>query len=348
MSKTRVEVPMSKFGFEAVSVTTPGYAEAHELVPELEPDYVFEKKSLMLLRAWWLSGTKEPLYISGPTGCGKTSLIEQFAARLNIPMISIMGRDPMEKADAVGMPWIGEDGAMRFAFGPASKAYGAEEGEQGCLLLINEFSAAPPGFWVANNEILEAKPIYIEPLGQVIKPKPGFRLVVTDNTRALVGDETGMLQSRFRQDASVIDRFWSMEMYYMETSAEIALLRQGLKELGEEMATRFAETLRKVAEKVREAYLQVNSANDAIETTLSTRTLLRIRDLILYFKDGGRYGIDPLQLAFEVGLTNKCSTTTKQVIHKIVTLEFGDLFKQSTVEQSAQNRRGNTLMDGDI
>jgi hypothetical protein len=137
-------------------------------------------------------------------------------------------------------------------------------------------------------------------------------------------------------------------MYYMETSAEIALLRQGLKELGEEMATRFAETLRKVAEKVREAYLQVNSANDAIETTLSTRTLLRIRDLILYFKDGGRYGIDPLQLAFEVGLTNKCSTTTKQVIHKIVTLEFGDLFKQSTVEQSAQNRRGNTLMDGDI
>lgn len=320
-------IPMSAFGFAGTTVTTPGYADTHEFVPSLDDSYVFEKSSLMLLRAWWLSQTKEPLYISGPQGCGKTSIVEQFAARLNIPVISIMGRDPMEKADLIGMPWIGENGAMRFVHGPVPLAYGVGDDDHGCLLLVNEFSAAPPGFWVANNEVLEGKPVYIEQLGRYVAPKGGFRLVVTDNTRGLVGDDTGMLQGRFRQDASVMDRFWSMEMSYMERDAEIKLLRNGLTAFPSEFADRFANTLRDVAEHVRDAYLQVNTSNDAIETSLSTRTLLRIQQLILMFKDGMKQGINPLELAFSVGLTNKCSPTTRQTIHKIVTLKFGDLLR---------------------
>jgi cobaltochelatase CobS len=323
----QTQVPMSAFGFAGATVSTPGYVEGNDFVPPLDESYVFEKKSLMLLRAWWITPTREPLYITGPQGCGKTSIVEQFAARLNIPVISIMGRDPMEKSDLMGTPWIGENGVMRFVHGPVPLAYGADDLTNGCLLLVNEFSAAPPGFWVANNEVLEGKPVYIEQLGRYVHPRPGFRLVVTDNTRGLVGDDSGMLQGRFRQDASVMDRFWSLEMSYMEREAEIALLRKGLTMFPSEFADRFANTLRDVAEHVRDAYLQVNASNDAIETSLSTRTLLRIQQLILMFRDGVKQGINPLEMAFSVGLTNKCGPSTRQTIHKIVSLKFGDLLR---------------------
>ncbi len=312
-----VHFPLQVFGLEG-DAPTPGYEARTELVPDVE-DYVFDRKSLQILRAWWVSGTREPLFIYGPQGCGKTTLPEQFAARLNIPVLSIMGRERMEKSDLVGTPWLMADGSMQFRPGPAVRAY-----REGLWLVVNEFSACDPGFWVANNEILERRPVYVEYTGEVVKPHDRFRLIVTDNTKGLVGDETGMFQRRFRQDASVMDRFWSMRMDYMEAEAEIALLRRGMAGLPEEIAVRFATALRRIAEKVRAAYLQVSAEHDAIEATISTRTLLRIRDLVVMFRDGIKRGIDPFQMAFAIALTNKCDDTTRTVIEEIVRLEIGD------------------------
>ena len=96
MERTRVEIALDRFGFAGVPLTVRGFAEAHELVPEIDNRYVFEKTPLQILRAWWMSATQEPLYIHGPWGCGKTSSVEQFFARLNVPVVPIMGRDPME------------------------------------------------------------------------------------------------------------------------------------------------------------------------------------------------------------------------------------------------------------
>lgn len=333
--RTSVQVPMSVFGFN-VNVTTPGFEQSCDLVPELDTDYVFDKASLTTLRLWWMKGQKEPLYIFGPQGCGKTSLVEQFFARLNVPVIPIMGRDPMEKADLVGMPWLGVDGAMHFRYGPAVRAYGhGEDGNDrnasdlsdGCVLLVNEFTKCPPGFWVANNELLERKPIYIEQTGELVKPKAGFRMVVTDNIRGLVGDDTGMFQSRYRQDASVMDRFWAMEMNYMGRDEEIKLLMKGLAGLSTQIAERFAETLRDVADDVRKAWMGNNGGSDAIETTLSTRTLLRVRDLFTLHAAGVQQGIDPVERAFAIALTSKCDPVSRNVIDQIVKLRFGNQFK---------------------
>jgi cobaltochelatase CobS len=327
--------PMSVFGFN-VNGTTPGFEERCDLVPDVDAGYVFEKQSLQTLRMWWMKGQKEPLYIFGSQGCGKTSLVEQFLARLNVPVIPIMGRDPMEKADLVGMPWLGLDGAMHFRYGPAARAYGrGVEGDDGdgCVLLVNEFTKCDPGFWVANNEILERKPIYIEQTGELIKPKDGFRLVVTDNIRGLVGDDTGMFQRRFRQDASVMDRFWAMEMDYISRDDEIALLRKGLDGIAAPVAQRFAETLRDVAEDVRKAWMGNNSGTDAIETTLSTRTLLRIRDLFTVYAAGVKHGIDPVESSFSVALTAKCDPVSRNVINNIVKLRFGNQFKPAAPAQ---------------
>jgi len=304
-----------------VPISVSGFGEPHPLVPDVAQDYVFEKAPFQILRAWWMSGTREPLFIHGPWGCGKTSGVEQFFARLNVPVVPIMGRDPMEKADLIGMYVFGEARTMQWVDGPAALAY-----RHGYVLLVNEFSKCNPGFWVANNEILEGKPIFIEQRQELLKPHPDTRVIVTDNTRGLVGDETGLAQGRYRQDAAVMDRFWSLQMDYMSEEPETRLVQARFAELGEDMAQRFAKTLRRIAEDVRACFMGVSKDNEAIEATISTRTLLRIAELVLMFLDGAKQGVDPFRLAFEIGLTNKVDETSKQVIHKVVDLHIGQNF----------------------
>ena len=321
MERTRVEIPLDRFGFHGVPISVSGFGEPHPLVPDVAQDYVFEKAPFQILRAWWMSGTKEPLFIHGPWGCGKTSGVEQFFARLNVPVVPIMGRDPMEKADLIGMYVFGEARTMQWVDGPAALAY-----RHGYVLLVNEFSKCNPGFWVANNEILEGKPVFIEQRQELLKPHPDTRVIVTDNTRGLVGDETGLAQGRYRQDAAVMDRFWSLQMDYMSEEPETRLVQARFAELGEDMAQRFAKTLRRIAEDVRACFMGVSKDNEAIEATISTRTLLRIAELVLMFLDGAKQGVDPFRLAFEIGLTNKVDETSKQVIHKVVDLHIGQNF----------------------
>jgi cobaltochelatase CobS len=186
MDNTQVEVSLSKFGFEGVPLTVIGFAEKHDLIPDIDDAYVFEKMPLQILRAWWMSGTKEPLYIHGPWGCGKTSSVEQFFARLNVPVVPIMGRDPMEKADLIGMYVFGKNRKMEWIDGPAALAW-----RHGYVLLVNEFSKCNPGFWVANNEILEGKPIFIEQRKELLKSHPNTRVVVTDNSKGAGGGRDG-------------------------------------------------------------------------------------------------------------------------------------------------------------
>ena len=123
-----------------------------------------------------------------------------------------------------------------------------------------------------------------------------------------------------------MDRFWSMQMSYMSADPEVRLVRERFAELGDEMAERFAKTLRKIAEDVRACFMGASKDNDAIEATISTRTILRIADLVVLFLDGAKQGIDPFRLAFEIGLTNKCDETTKHTIHKVVQLHVGNNF----------------------
>ncbi len=112
----------------------------------------------------------------------------------------------------------------------------------------------------------------------------------------------------------------------MSAEPEVRLVRQRFAELGEEMAERFAATLRRIADDVRACFMGASKDNDAIEATISTRTMLRIADLVLLFLDGAKQGIDPFRLAFEIGLTNKCDETTRHTIHKVVQLHVGSTF----------------------
>jgi hypothetical protein len=127
-----------------------------------------------------------------------------------------------------------------------------------------------------------------------------------------------------------------MRMEYMAADPEVRLVQRRFAELGEDLAERFAKTLRKIAEDVRACFMGASKDNDAIEATISTRTMLRIADLVLLFLEGAKHGIDPFRLAFEIGLTNKCDETTRHTIHKVVQLHVGHDFVGAAADAAAK------------
>lgn len=313
--------PVSVFGFASQSQIV-GLEAGHELqslVPMVNPDHVFEKEQFMLFNVW--SQGSEPLWLSGPTGCGKTTLPNQYAGRLNLPVINVTGHSRLEKADLIGNWVMQADRSMKFADGPVIRAY-----REGTWLVFNEIDLCDPGTLAGLNDLFERSAIYIEQTGELVHPHDDFRLIVTANTAGL-GDSTGMYQGRNRQDLSFLDRFWKMKVNYIGKEAEQNLLKKGFANTPYPPALidMTVERLRNIAEKIRGAFMGESADDAAIEVTCSTRTLLRVRDLIVMLQNAKQLlGKSAVTLAFEMALTNMCEPETASAIHKYVELEFGD------------------------
>ncbi|WP_291441190.1 AAA family ATPase, partial [Desulfovibrio sp.] len=81
------------FSGKPSGTTIRGYAAPSAHTPDFDPDYIFHESSRDMV-VWFVSrpqGAQEPLYVFGPTGCGKTSCIKQLAARLNYPVFEVTG-----------------------------------------------------------------------------------------------------------------------------------------------------------------------------------------------------------------------------------------------------------------
>lgn len=318
-------ISVTEFGIPSQQVV-PGFrgdefGELARLIP-VKRAHVFERKALTMMRLWWVKGGAEPLYIVGPTGCGKTTTVEQFCARVRAPMLEIVGREDLQKADLVGSYVLTGGGTMKFVYGPAALVW-----KHGGVLLVNEMTAAPPGFWVANKDLLGGRPLLIEATGEVIERHPWARVVFTDNTRGLVADDTGSYQGRFRQDAAVMDETWKLHVDYMPEQEEIELLKQGMPfgddEAANEFKHRLATALRRFAEGVRNAYLGQSAEFGALEATMSTRTLLRMRDIMLALRGAEKQGLSPVHEALDIALGNALNPTSRLAVHKLADMVFG-------------------------
>ena len=96
-----------------------GYHNACLYTPAIDPHYSFHESARDA--AVWFMNKLDPLYLYGPTGSGKTSLIKQLAARLNYPIFEVTGHARLEFADLCGHISL-HDGSMRYEYGPLSLA----------------------------------------------------------------------------------------------------------------------------------------------------------------------------------------------------------------------------------
>lgn len=251
-----------------------GYAEPDYMTPLEDPNYRFPLWSRDI--AAWLADHKEPLYLFGPTGCGKTSCARQMARRLNYPVYEITAHSRLEFSEMVGHHTV-EDGNMHYEYGPLALAM-----RNGGIFLLNEIDLLDPGTAAGLNSVLDGQPLTIaENGGEYIMPSPMFLFAATANSNG-ASDRSGLYQGVLRQNIAFMDRFVLVESDYMPEEEELALL---LDCYGNQLPSEILRDMVRYANAVRRLFMgyEAEDMDVALEVTFSTRTLLRWARLAIYY-----------------------------------------------------------------
>lgn len=236
-------------------------------VPELNSNYVFDEKILNQVLLFLADPSHDCLFLSGASGCGKTSLILQIASRLNYPVQSITVSNKTEIQDLIGHPVL-KNGTLAFEYGALTNAM-----LKGEILLINEIDMIGAGELSALNDVLEGKPLVIvQNKGEVIKPHKNFRVIATGNTKGN-GDETGFYNGARILNKAFLDHWRFIERTYTSKDNEMNIIKKANPNLTDDEVDKLCT----LSYEIR----RVSGGADAvgISTPFSTRTLLRIAHL---------------------------------------------------------------------
>ena len=286
-----------------------GYAEASLFTPKIDPNYIFHEQSRDIV-VWFIAPKIDPLYVYGVSGCGKSSVIKQLAARLNYPVFEVTGHSRLEFQDLTGHHTV-QKGTMVFEYGPLALAM-----KFGGLFLCNELDLLEPSTATGLNGILDGQPLCIpENGGELIMPHPMFRFAATANTNG-GSDETGLYQGTLRMNLALMDRFIVCEMRYPEPATEEMLLAKIAPGLPEQIRKKMVE----YANEVRRLFMgekENGYGGNAIEVPFSTRTLLRWADLSLRYHPLAKQGIQPISYALDRALGFRACRETRAMLHEL-------------------------------
>ena len=274
--------------------------ESKQLIPEIDSNYVFDAKTVKnVLMALEMN---MPLYLWGHAGTGKTSVIEQVAARTNRPLLRVQHTVNTEESHIVGQ-WTARGGETVFELGPLAMAM-----KNGWIYLADEYDFAMPSVLAVYQPILEGKALLIkeaDEANRIIKPHKNFRFVATGNTNGS-GDETGLYQGTSIQNAANYDRFnVTIEVKYMTPSAETNVItsQSGVRKEDAECIVDFANRIRNEYKK------------GSVSIPISPRALIAIATIGL-LKGSFREGI-------ELAYSNKLSEVDKGVADGLAQRIFG-------------------------
>ena len=288
-----------------------GYEKPSEYTPKIDPAYLFHESSRDVI-VWFLMRNPDPLYIFGPTSAGKSSLVRQIAARLNYPVYEATGHDRLEFPELVGHLSV-KNGNMGFEDGPLTLAI-----KRGGIFLFNEADLCSPATLAGLNTILDGSPLCIaENGGELVKPSPMFRFIATANSNG-GSDETGLYQGVMRLNLAFMDRFMAVRMDYPKPEVERIMLTNRFPALPPEIVEKMVE----FANDVRTQFMGNSAAHDALDVTLSTRTLIRWAELTIAFQPLAKQGISPVRYAMDRALGFRASTTSRAALVEMVRRYF--------------------------
>lgn len=301
------------FGIPApADITVPGFSEPGPFTPAILPEYEFRKELLSDLLAW-LKFSREGLYLTGPTGAGKSSLVCQVAARLNYQVQRVTGHGRMELAELIGH-YTAVGGDLVWLDGPLTTAL-----RQGHWFLLDELDLLEPAVVAGLNGVLDGAPLTIaDNGGEVVPPHPDFRFIATGNT-AGSGDASGLYQGTLRQNMAFMDRFWVVEVGYPDSGQESRILAK----LAPHLPADIRDRLINVANHIRQLFIGADTDGPQIEVTMSTRTLVRWGQLCWLYHGLSNQGLNPIHHALDRALGFRLEPATRQALHEIVQREFG-------------------------
>jgi cobaltochelatase CobS len=300
----------SVFDIEVPAALTIEVRDAvHPMIPASNPGYVFRKELLSDILAWMrgASGT-DPLYLVGPTGSGKSSLITQIAARLHIPLYIVSCHERMEIPELFGR-YVVRSGSMVWEDGPFIRGL---KDPGGACILLDEVDTLEPGTFIGLNALLEGRSVIIPETGEVIEPlQYGARIICAGNT-AGNGDATGLYQATKRQNLASMGRFMILEVGYADPAEENRVLEKAVPTIPEPIR----EKMVALAGEVRKLFV-----GGQIEVTMCTRTLVRWASLSSFYKV--KPGINPLTYALDRALGFRAEIETRQALIELSQRIFG-------------------------
>lgn len=298
------------FGIEAPdSVKVKGFTDSsNPFIPAKDENYKFRKEFIRDFQAWLEYPAGDAMYIAGPTGSGKTSGVLQFAARINYPVQSVTCHGRLELSELIGQhQLVSVPGGteMRFVHGPLAVAM-----REGHILLLNEIDLMDPAELSGLNDVLEGRPLVIAAnAGEVIKPHPAFRIVVTGNSTGQ-GDATGGYAGVQIQNIAAMDRYRFIVVDYPDEGTEVAILQK----IAPSIPQAICAGMVRVAKQVRQLF-----EGQELTVTMSTRTLTRWARLCVQFRGAP----NALEYALRQALLNRTSDVEQEAIRRIAADVFG-------------------------
>lgn len=302
-----VEVDVaSVFGFPS-TLKVPAFSKAEQHVPDLDPTYRFDRDTTLAILAGFAFNRR--VMVQGYHGTGKSTHIEQVAARLNWPCIRINLDSHVSRIDLVGKDAIVlKDGMQVTEFREGILPWALQHP---CALVFDEYDAGRPDVMFVIQRVLEVEgKLTLLDQNRVIRPNPYFRLFSTANTVGL-GDTSGLYHGTQQINQGQMDR-WSIvtTLNYLEHDAEVAIVLAKMPNLDSEEGRLTINRMVSMADLTRQGFM-----NGDISTVMSPRTVITWAENATIFGD--------VATAFRLTFLNKCDEAERPVLAEYYQRSFG-------------------------
>ena len=292
-----------------IDMQVPAFSEADERVPDLDPSYVFDPDTTAAIVAGFAHNRR--VMVQGYHGTGKSTHIEQVAARLNWPCIRINLDAHISRIDLVGRDAIVlKDGQQVTEFREGLLPWALQTPT---ALVFDEYDAGRPDVMFVIQRVLETEgKLTLLDQNRVIRPNKYFRLFATANTVGL-GDTSGLYHGTQQINQGQMDR-WNIviTLNYLPAATESKVVLSKVSDTAEDTVQKMI----KVADLSRQGFV-----NGDISTVMSPRTVISWAQNAAIFKDVG--------FAFRLSFLNKCDEAERQLVAEYYQRVFGEDLPES-------------------
>ncbi len=302
------------FGFES-TLRVPAYSTPNEHVPDLDPDYLFDRDTTLAILAGFARNRR--VMVTGYHGTGKSTHIEQVASRLNWPCVRVNLDSHISRIDLIGKDAIVVRDGMQvteFRDGILPWAY-----QNNVALVFDEYDAGRPDVMFVIQRVLESSGrLTLLDQNRVIRPHPAFRLFATANTIGL-GDTSGLYHGTQQINQAQMDR-WSIvtSLNYLPHDEEVGIVLSKAKHFETTEGREIVSRMVRVADMTRNAFVA-----GELSTVMSPRTVITWAENAEIFGDVG--------FALRVTFLNKCDETERPKVAEFYQRCFGKDLPESAL-----------------
>jgi cobaltochelatase CobS len=276
----------------------PVFSVSDEHVPAVDADYVFERDTTLALLAGFLYNRR--VLIQGRHGTGKSSHVEQVAARLNWPCVRVNLDGHVTRMDLIGKDAIVlRDGKQVTEFQPGILTWALQ---RPCALVFDEYDAGRADVMFVIQRLLEVEGrLTLLDQNKVIEPHPAFRLFATANTVGL-GDATGLYHGTQPLNQGQMDR-WNIvvTLNYLAHDREVEVVLARCPEYRDSKKRETVGAMVALANLTRRAF-----ADGDLSTVMSPRTVVTWAENATLFHD--------VALAFRLTFLNRCDEDERALV----------------------------------